>query len=60
VRIVRVLNAGIALVDQPPRSMPAGFATDALRQAALIGAELKDLVLPKDKAGRTVVMPPRC
>jgi hypothetical protein len=55
VPIVRVLNAGIALVDQPPRSMPAGFATDALRQAALIGAELKDLVLPKDKAGRTVV-----
>jgi len=32
----------------------AGFATDALRQAAALGAELKDLVLPKDKAGRTV------
>jgi hypothetical protein len=55
VPIVRVLNAGVALVDQPPRPMPAGFAADALRQAALIGAELKDLVLPKDKAGRTVV-----
>ena len=35
--------------------MPAGSATDALRQAALIGADLKDLALPKDKAGRTVV-----
>jgi hypothetical protein len=33
VPIVRVLNAGIALVDQPPRPMPAGFAADALRQA---------------------------
>ena len=55
VPIVRVLNAGIALVDQPPRPMPAGFAADALQQATSIGAELKDLVLPKDKAGRTVV-----
>ncbi len=55
VPIVRVLNAGLALVDQPPRSAPAGFATDALRQAAALGAELKDLVLPKDKAGRIVV-----
>jgi hypothetical protein len=55
VPIVRVLNAGIALVDQPPRPMPAGFAADALRQAASIGSELKDLALPKDKAGRTVV-----
>ena len=54
VPIVRVLNAGVALVDQPPRPVP-GFATDALRQAALIGADLKDLALPKDKAGRTVV-----
>jgi hypothetical protein len=55
VPIVRVLTAGIALVDQPPRPMPAGFAADALRQAASIGAELKDLALPKDKAGRTMV-----
>ena len=55
VPIVRVLNAGIALVDQPPRPMPTGFAAEALRQAALIGAELKDLALPKDKTGRTVV-----
>lgn len=55
VPIVRVLNAGVALVDQPPRPMPAGFAADALRRAAVIGADLKDLVLPKDKAGRTVV-----
>jgi hypothetical protein len=55
VPIVRVLNAGIALVDQPPRPMPAGFAADALRQAASIGADLKDLALPKDKAGRTLV-----
>ena len=51
VPIVRVLNAGVALVDQPPRPMPAGFAADALRQAAVIAAERKDLALPKDKAG---------
>ncbi len=55
VPIVRVLNAGLALVDQPPRALPAGFAADALRAAASLGAELKDLALPKDKAGRTLV-----
>jgi hypothetical protein len=55
VPIVRVLNSGVALMDQPPRPVPAGLATDALRQAAVIGAELKDLALPKDKAGRTIV-----
>ncbi|MGH7068691.1 MAG: hypothetical protein ACREFO_01580 [Acetobacteraceae bacterium] len=55
VPIVRVLSAGLALVDQPPRPVPAGFAPDTLRQAAALGAELKDLALPKDKAGCTVV-----
>jgi hypothetical protein len=55
VPIVRVLNAGVALVDQPARPMPAGFAADALRNAAALGAELRDLALPKDKAGRTVL-----
>jgi hypothetical protein len=55
VPIVRVLQAGVALIDQPPRPVPAGFAIDALRNAAAIGAELKELALPKDKAGRTVV-----
>jgi len=55
VPIVRVLNAGLALVDAPPRPMPAGFAADALRTAAALGADLKDLALPKDKAGRTVI-----
>jgi hypothetical protein len=53
--IVRVLNAGLALVDEPARPMPAGFAADALRTASALGAELKDLALPKDKAGRIVV-----
>ena len=55
VPIVRVLNAGVALVDPPARPVPPGFAGDALRTAAALGAELKDLALPKDKAGRTVV-----
>ncbi len=55
VPIVRVLKAGLALVDDGPRPMPAGFAADALRAAAALGAELKDLTLPKDRAGRTVV-----
>jgi hypothetical protein len=53
--IVRALSDGIALADPPPRPAPAGFATEALRQASLLGAQLKDLALPKDKAGRTVV-----
>ena len=55
VPIVRVLNAGVALVDPPARPVPPGFAGDALRTAAALGAELKDLALPRDKAGRTVV-----
>lgn len=55
VPIVRVLKAGVTLVDQPARPAPDGFAADVLRQAAALGAELKDLALPKDKAGRTVV-----
>ncbi|MGH7156245.1 MAG: hypothetical protein ACREF3_20155, partial [Acetobacteraceae bacterium] len=55
VPIVRVLNAGVALVDEAPRPVPSGFAAEALRSAAVLGAELKDLALPKDKAGRTVV-----
>jgi hypothetical protein len=53
VPIVRVLRAGVALVDPPPRPVPTGFAADALRGAAALGAELKDLALPKDRAGRT-------
>ena len=55
VPIVRALSAGIALIDPPPRPAPAGFAAEALRQASALGAQLKDLALPKDKAGRTVV-----
>src|SRR5215213_2878594 len=55
VPIVRVVSAGLALVDQPLRPAPTGFAAEALRQAAALGAELKDLALPKDKAGRTIV-----
>lgn len=55
VPIIRVLNAGLALVDEPSRALPAGFAADALRAAASLGAELKDLALPKDRAGRTLV-----
>ena len=55
VPIVRMLNAGLAVVDPPPRPAPDGFAAEALRAAASLGAELKGLALPKDKAGRTVV-----
>jgi hypothetical protein len=55
VPIVRVLKAGVALVDEAPRPMPAGFTTDQMRTAAALGAELKDLTLPKDRAGRTVI-----
>ena len=55
VPIVRVLKAGVALVDDAPRPMPQGFTSDQMRTAAALGAELKDLALPKDRAGRTVV-----
>ena len=55
VPIVRVLSTGVALIDPPPRPAPASFAAEALQQASALGAQLKDLALPKDKAGRTVV-----
>jgi hypothetical protein len=55
VPIVRVLKAGVALVDEAPRPVPPGFTADQMRTAAALGAELKDLALPKDRAGRTVV-----
>jgi hypothetical protein len=55
VPIVRVLKAGVALVDEAPRSVPPGFTTDQMHTAAALGAELKDLALPKDRAGRTIV-----
>ena len=35
--------------------MPQGFTSDQMRTAAALGAELKDLALPKDRAGRTIV-----
>ncbi len=55
VPIVRVLKAGVALVDEAPRPVPQGFTSDQMRTAAALGAELKDLTLPKDRAGRTIV-----
>ena len=55
VPIVRVTKAGVVLEDEAPRSVPPGFAVDALRSAAALGAELKDLALPKDRNGRTMV-----
>ena len=55
VPIVRVLKAGVALVDEAPRAMPQGFTSDQMRTAAALGAELRDLTLPKDRAGRTIV-----
>jgi PLD-like domain len=55
VPIVRVLKAGVALVDEAPRLMAPGFAADALRSAAALGVQLRDLALPKDRTGRTVV-----
>lgn len=55
VPIVRVLKAGVVLADDAPRPMPQGFTSDQMRTAAALGAELKDLALPKDRAGRTIV-----
>src|ERR1700737_1682552 len=55
VPIVRVLNAGAAPVDPPARPQPTGFAAEALRAASVLGTELKELALPKDKSGRSVV-----
>jgi hypothetical protein len=55
VPIVRVLKAGVALVDEASRPVPPGFAADALRSAAALGVQLRELALPKDRAGRTVV-----
>ena len=55
VPIVRALSAGVAFIDGPPRPAPAGFGAEALREASVLGAALKDLALPKDRSGRTVI-----
>jgi hypothetical protein len=60
VPIVRALSAGIALVDPPPRPAPAGFAAEALRQASVLGAQLKDLVLPRTRPAARWSTPGRC
>src|SRR3984893_2809414 len=52
---VRVVTARRALVDPPARPQPGGFAAEALRAASVLGTELKELALPKDKSGRSVV-----
>ena len=49
VPIVRVLSTGVALIDPPPRPAPASFAAEALQLASALGAQLKDLALPKER-----------
>jgi hypothetical protein len=55
VPIVRALDARVAVVDAPPAAVPVGFGPETLRAAAALGAELRNLNLPKDKNGCSVV-----
>ncbi len=55
VPIARVLKAGVVILDEPGRSIGNEFTTASLREAEKLGAELRDLSLPKSRTGQTVI-----
>ncbi len=55
VPVARVLKAGVVIVEEAPRSPGIGFSADAIREAEKLGAELKELNLPKTKSGQTMI-----
>jgi hypothetical protein len=52
---VRVLKAGVAIVEAARRSPVPELSAAALREAGRLGAELQALALDRNKAGATVV-----
>ncbi|MGI8741709.1 MAG: phospholipase D family protein [Bryobacteraceae bacterium] len=58
VPIARIIKAGAVIVEEPARAMPPGFTSEAMREAEKLGAELKDLNLPKTKTGQTLINAP--
>ncbi len=55
VPIARVLKAGVVIREEPPRAISSDFSGAALRDAEKLGAELRDLSLPKSRTGQTII-----
>ena len=55
VPIARVIKAGAVIIEEPARSTTPDFTTEAIREAEKLGAELRELNLPKTKAGQTMI-----
>ncbi len=52
---VRVLKAGVAVVEEARRNPVPDLSAAALREAGRLGAELQSLALDRNKSGATVV-----
>ncbi|MDQ2901315.1 MAG: phospholipase D family protein [Acidobacteriota bacterium] len=53
--IARVLKAGVVIREEPARASNSEFSAAALREAEKLGAELRELQLPKSRTGQTVI-----
>jgi len=53
--LARVIRAGVVIREEPPRAQALEPTLAALREAEKLGAELKEIALPKSKSGHTVV-----
>ncbi len=53
--LARVIRAGVVVREEPPRAASPEVTLEALREAEKLGAELREIPLPKSKSGHTVV-----
>jgi len=53
--LARVIRAGTVIREEPARAEALEPSSAALREAEKLGAELRELALPKSKSGHTVV-----
>lgn len=53
--VARVVKAGAVILEEAPRSVSTGFTAEAIKEAEKLGAELRDLNLPKTKSGQTMI-----
>jgi hypothetical protein len=52
---VKMLSAGVAIVEDRPKALSTGLTTDALKAASVEGARLRGLELSAAKDGKTVI-----
>jgi hypothetical protein len=55
VRAVRVLKAGVTIIEEPRRVQVVAPSAEALREAARLGASLQVLSLDRDRDGKVVI-----